>query len=153
MELKSKQERDIEKINKFTGYQLSNKFKIIGLGLSIISLVSIVMNAAYLENTKYYYLFDRIALTTMVLGFLVISLSKEKIEDELIAQIRMQSFNYAVIGTVIIYLTMPFINYILYFKSLVGHEIEGSKDVAVLGLLLTIQILTFRKLKKAYNEE
>ncbi|OAB31389.1 hypothetical protein SAMN05444395_101637 [Flavobacterium fryxellicola] len=153
MELKSKQERDIEKINKFTGYQLSNKFKIIGLGLSIISLVSIVMNAAYLENTKYYYLFDRIALTTMVLGFLVISLSKEKIEDELIAQIRMQSFNYAVIGTVIIYLTMPFINYILYFKSLVGREIEGSKDVAVLGLLLTIQILTFRKLKKAYNEE
>ncbi|SHL65570.1 hypothetical protein [Flavobacterium xanthum] len=153
MELKSKQERDIEKINKFTGYQLSNKFKIIGLGLSIISLVSIVMNAAYLENTKYYYLFDRIALTTMVLGFLVISLSKEKIEDELIAQIRMQSFNYAVIGTVIIYLTMPFINYILYFKSLLGGEIEGSKDVAVLGLLLTIQILTFRKLKKAYNEE
>jgi hypothetical protein len=31
MEPKAKQEGDIEKNNKFTGYQLPNKFKIVGL--------------------------------------------------------------------------------------------------------------------------
>jgi hypothetical protein len=39
---------------------------------------------------------DRIAKTVLVLGLLIISISKEKIEDE-IAKIRMQSYNYAVI--------------------------------------------------------
>jgi hypothetical protein len=39
---------------------------------------------------------DRIAKTVLVLGLLIISISKEKIEDELIAKIRMQSYNYAI---------------------------------------------------------
>ncbi|WP_016989187.1 hypothetical protein [Flavobacterium sp. ACAM 123] len=153
MKQKSDAQVDIEKVNKFTGYQLPNKFKIVGLVLVIISFISIVMNAAFLENTKYYYLFHRLASTTVVLGLLVISISKEKIEDELIAKIRMQSYNYAVIATVLVHLITPFFNYIFFFKSSIEQEYSGSKDLAVIGLLLIIQILVFRRLKKSYNEE
>lgn len=42
MEPKAKQEGDIEKINKFTGYQLPNKFKIVGLVVFIASILSII---------------------------------------------------------------------------------------------------------------
>jgi hypothetical protein len=153
MEPKAKQEGDIEKIDKFTGYQLPNKCKIVGLVLFIASILSIIAFESFFGNSKYYGLLDRIAQTGLVLGLLIISISKEQIEDELIIKIRMQSYNYAVIGAVLLYLIMPFVNYALYFNNSYTPKMDGSKDVAVLALLLTIQILTFRKLKKAYNEE
>jgi len=153
MKTKSEQEEAIEKIGKITGYQLPNKFKIIGLVLCIISIISISIVAFSLENFRYNDLLDRVAKTGMVLGLLIISISKEKIEDELIAKIRMQSYNYAVIGTVAYYLIMPFINYAIVFAFSSAPKMEGNNDITLLALLLTVQILTFRSLKKAYNEE
>ncbi|WP_426062340.1 hypothetical protein [Flavobacterium sp. DSP2-3-1] len=153
MQPKVKQEGDIEKINKFIGYQLPNKFKIVGLVLFITSILSIIAFESFFGNSKYYGLLDRIAQTGLVLGLLIISISKEKMEDELMIKIRLQSYNYAVMGAVLLYLIMPFVNYALYFNNSYTPKMNGSKDVAVLALLLTIQILTFRKLKKAYNEE
>lgn len=154
MELKAKQEGDIEKINKFTGFQLPNKFKIVGLVLFIVSVFSIISSLKiYFIDIKYQDLFERTALTGSVLGLLIVSISKEKIKDELMAKIRAQSYNYAVIGTVLFYLIFPFVVFIVesIFSSM--PKIEGSKDVSVLGVMLMMQILTFRKLKKAYNEE
>jgi len=154
MEPKAKQEGDIEKIDKFTGYQLPNKFKIVGLVVFIASILSIITSLKlYMLDIKYHELFERIALSGSVIGLLIISISREKIEDELIGKIRMQSYNYAVIVTVLIYLILPFIHFTIVsiFSSM--PKIEGSKDVSVLGVLLMSQIFTFRKLKKAYNEE
>ena len=154
MEPKAKQEGDIEKIDKFTGYQLPNKFKIVGLVLFITSILSIITSLKlYMLDIKYHELFERIALSVSVIGLLIISISREKIEDELIGKIRMQSYNYAVIVTVLIYLILPFIHFsiVSIFSSM--PKIEGSKDVSVLGVLLMSQIFTFRKLKKSYNEE
>jgi len=153
MELKAKQEGDIEKINKITGFQLPNKFKIIGLVVFIVSMILSILLEIYFENNKYQYLFVRIAKTGVVLGLLMISISKEKIEDELIAKIRMQSFNYAVIAAVIVYLTMPFLNLAIVASFSSIPKMEGSKDVIILEFLLTMQIFAFWKLKKAYNEE
>ena len=153
MELQVKQGGEIEKIEKITGYQLPNKFKIVGLVLFIVSVLSIITSLKlYLVGVKYYDLFERIALTIMVLGLLVISVSREKIEDELIAKIRLQSYNYAVIGTVLLYLMLPFIHYAIIFSFSSMPKMEGSKDISILGLLLSVQIITFRKLKRAYNE-
>jgi L-asparagine transporter-like permease len=154
MEPHSKQEGDIEKINKFTGYQLPNKFKIIGLIIVIISFLSIVTSLdTYILEEKFYDLFKRVALSGTVLGLLIISLSKEKVEDELMTKIRTQSYNYAVIGTVLFYLTFPFINFIFFSFVSSKPKIEGSTDISVLGVMLFMQILTFRKLKRAYNEK
>ena len=154
MEQHSKQEGDIEKINKFTGYQLPNKFKIIGLIIVIISFLSIVTSLdTYILEEKFYDLFKRVALSGTVLGLLIISLSKEKVEDELMTKIRTQSYNYAVIGTVLFYLTFPFINFIFFSFVSSKPKIEGSTDISVLGVMLFMQILTFRKLKRAYNEK
>ena len=153
MEPKSKQEGDIESINNITGFQLPYKFKIYGLVVFIVSMISSILLEIYLEGYKYNDLIKRIVISTAILGLLIISISREKIEDELILKLRMQSYNYAVIGAVIVYLTMPFINLAIVASFSSIPKMDGSKDVAVLGLLLTIQILAFRKLKKAYNEE
>jgi L-asparagine transporter-like permease len=152
MKIKSEQEEAIEKINKFTGFQLPNKFKALGLVMFIIAILLIIVFAYYFENSRFYGLLNRISQSILVLGLLIISISKEKIEDELIAKIRMQSYNYAVVGTVVTYLIYPLTD-ALYFSSTYAPKMEGSKDVAVLSLMLTIQILVFRRLKRAYNEE
>ncbi|MFE3867655.1 hypothetical protein ACFX5E_06145 [Flavobacterium sp. LS2P90] len=153
MELKSKTQGDIESINNITGFQLPYKFKIYGLVVFIVSMISSILLEIYLEEYKYNDLIKRIAISTAIVGLLIISISKEKIEDELILKLRMQSYNYAVLGAVIVYLTMPFINLAIVASFSSIPKMDGSKDVAVLGLLLTIQILAFRKLKKAYSEE
>ena len=153
MELKSKPKSDIEEINKFTSYQLPSKFKIVGLVVFIISLISSIMLDVYLKNDQCLDLFKRIVVSTAILGLLIISISKEKIEDELMTKIRTQSYNYAVIGTVLFYLIIPFINFIIATIFSSTPKIEGSSDISILGLMLSMQILTFRKLKRAYNEK
>lgn len=153
MELKAKQKDVIESVNNITGFQLPYKFKIVGLVVFIVSMISSILLEIYLEKYKYNNLIKRIVISIAILGLLIISISKEKIEDELILKLRMQSYNYAVIGAVIVYLTLPFINLAIVASFSSIPKMDGSKDVAVLGLLLTIQILAFRKLKKAYDEE
>jgi hypothetical protein len=111
---------DIEKINKFTSYQLPNKFKIVGLVIFVVSILLIVTSFKnYCIDDKYHNLFERIVLSSMVMGTLIISISREKLEDELIAKIRMQSYHYAVLGTVLFYLIIPFVHFIyelLFYK-------------------------------------
>lgn len=153
MEPEIKQEGNIAKINKYINYQLPNRFKIIGFILFIVSVISVPLISIYLENNKYQDLFQRIGSTIAILSLLMIAISKEKVEDELIAKIRMQSYHYAVIGTVIGYLSLPFISYIISFSFATAPKMEDNKDIPIFGCLLVMQILTFRKLKKAYNEE
>jgi hypothetical protein len=42
----------------------------------------------------------------------------------------MQSYNYAVIGTVMFYLIKPFINYAIVFAFSSAPRMEGSKDMS-----------------------
>ena len=149
----AKQESDIEKIDKYINYKLPNKFKAIGLIISITSWVSLILIEIYFGDDRYFDLFKRIAMTIVILGLLIISISREKIEDELIAKIRMQSYHFAVLGTILLYLLMPFFDFTIVsiFSSM--PKIEGSKDISILTCLLISQILTFRTLKKAYNEK
>ena len=153
MEPKLKQDKEIQKIEKITGFLLPNKFKIIGLVLFIISIISMVSVSIYLEKMKYNDFLVRIAETGLVLGLLLISISKEKIEDELVLKLRLQSYNYAVIATVLVYLILPFFNYAIVFSFSSAPKMEGNKDIPLLAMLLTLQILTLRSLKRAYNEK
>jgi hypothetical protein len=153
MEFKSQAQEDMEKIDKYTKYLLPNKFKIVGLLLFIVSVLSIPFIIIYLENNKDLDLYKRIGWTIAILSLLMIAISKEKVEDELIAKIRMQSYHYAVIGTVIGYLSLPFILYFISYVVSPVPKMEDTKDIPIFGVLLCLQIFTFRKLKKAYNEE
>jgi len=146
MNVKSFMECERKSLKKMKRYQLSNKFKKIGIGIIIISVVAFIVNKLSIENID-------LKLTSkygILIGLLLISISKEKIEDELIKSLRMQSYTFAFIaGVIITLLTNPIFNYI---ANLISEKQQGSfegvGDWEILWILLSIQVFYFEFLKR-----
>lgn len=146
MNVKSFMECERKSLEKMKRYQLSNKFKKIGIGIIIISVVAFIVNKLSIENIN-------LKLTSkygILIGLLLISISKEKIEDELIKSLRMQSYTFAFIaGVIITLLTNPIFNYI---ANLISEKQQGSfegvGDWEILWILLSIQVFYFEFLKR-----
>ena len=92
--------------DKFKKMQLPNKFRRIGLIIAIIFFAGLMINAFTINNEeiKPYIKF------AILLGLLLISISKEKIEDEFIVNLRMQSYTFAFIAGVVYAIVMPVVN-------------------------------------------
>lgn len=135
--------KSLERMKRF---QLPNKFKKIGIGIIILSVLTIIVNKLSIENID----LKLTAKYGILVGLLLISISKEKIEDELITSLRMQSYTFAFIaGVVITLLTNPLFNYIANLISEKQHEnFEGVGDWEILWILLSVQIFYFEFLKR-----
>jgi hypothetical protein len=154
MEPKMKQEGIIRKIDKYTNFLLPYKFKRIGLVLFVLACISYFTAVFFVENILYCALSLNLAETIAIVGLLLVAISKEKTEDELISKIRMQSYHYAVIGTVIVQFFISFFPFIFVFPfPSETLKITKSIDVSVLLYLLVIKVIIFKKLKTAYYEE
>ncbi|WP_415376781.1 hypothetical protein [Patiriisocius sp. Uisw_017] len=146
MNVKSFMECERKSLEKMKRYQLPNRFKKIGIVIIVISLVAFFVNKFSIENID-------VKLTAkygILVGLLIVSISKEKIEDELITSLRMQSYTFAFIaGVIITLLTNPLFNYIANFIS--QRQQENFQDVGdweILWILLSVQVFYFEFLKR-----
>jgi len=148
MTLKSVLDCERRSLEKMKKYQLPNRFKKIGFAILIISFISLFINKFFVNNLE----FTLITKYGMLVGLLIASISKEKIEDELISNLRMQSYTFAFIAGVIITLTNPFFSYIVDFfikaKESSSNEVG---DWQILWLLLSIQVFYFEFLKRLHK--
>ncbi|WP_417445233.1 hypothetical protein [Joostella sp.] len=146
MNVKSFMECERKSLEKMKRYQLPNRFKKIGIGIVIISLVTFFINKFSIENID----LKLIAKYGILIGLLLISISKEKIEDELITSLRMQSYTFAFItGVIITLLTNPLFNYIANIISQKHQEnFQEVGDWKILWILLFIQVFYFEFLKR-----
>ena len=81
---------------------------------------------------------------------MVIAISKEKIEDEMIVNLRSKAFSFAFICGVIYALVQPYINYGV--ASMVAPEkavYEEFGAFIILWFMLTIHLMFFHVLKRA----
>lgn len=134
--------------NKFNKFQLPNQFKKVGIALFLFAFILLFVNKFSFESDQ----FRAILKYTMLIGILLISISKEKVEDELITNLRMQSYSLAFIAGVFITLILPFIDFSI--DSIFNSESAKFKDVGdfeILLLLLATQIIHFESLKKFYQ--
>lgn len=146
MDAKSFMECERKSLERMKRYQLPNSFKKVGIGIIILSLVAIIVNKLSIDNAE-------LTLTAkygILVGLLVISISKEKIEDELITSLRMQSYTFAFIaGVVITLLSNPLVNFIANLISDEQQQVfEGVGDWQILWMLLSIQVFYFEFLKR-----
>lgn len=130
---------------KMIKYQLPHRFKTLGLIIAIASFAFLVINKMAFDSQDY----RLIAKYVLLLGMLIISISKEKIEDEMIVQIRARSYAFGFTAAILYAMTLPFIDYGLEYISPDKTPIfDEMGDFQILWLLLSIQVLSFELLKR-----
>ena len=148
MNLKSIIECEAKGFAKLNKYQLPNHYKKIGIGIVIISFIALFINGFVLNNLE----LKVIAKFGLLIGLLIILISKELLEDELVIKLRMQSYTFAFIAAVGYSLMLPFINYLfdITFQP-ANAALKEIGDFTILWMLLIVQVLYFEVLKKAHK--
>jgi len=137
-----------KKMKDLTKYQLPNHFKTIGIGLTLASFAALFLNKFAFNMPEFKFM----AKHGMLIGLLLVSIAKEKIEDERIGQLRMQSYTFAFIAGVMYALVLPFMDFLV--DVVVQNKeavLKDTGDFMILWLLLTIQVLYFEFLKKLHG--
>lgn len=131
----------LDKMNKF---QLPHRFKRIGWGVVIVAFLLMIAKK-FVDEPSWV---KPVLTNLMIVGFLLISLAKEKLEDELIEKLRAQSYRLAFIFGVVYSLVQPYIEYgVDYLLNQEKPEI-GFSYFQVLIFMLLVQIMFFINLKR-----
>ena len=132
-------------LDKLRKNQLPHRFKNWGIGIAILSFVLLFVNKFSLDSLT----FREICKYGMLVGLLVVSISKDKIEDEWVTSLRGQSYAFAFVFGVVFSLIQPLVNFGV--DSIIEGEsaiFKDSGDFVVLWMLLTIQVFYFEYLKR-----
>ena len=147
MSIKKIIECEQKQIGKFINFRLSPRFIKLGIAIVALSIVMMFVRAFALEgNTEWLKL---LLQQTLLIGLLIMSISKDKEEDEMVTALRSQSYAIAFIIGVIYALVMPYVEFGV--DSVVESNISEFKnlgDFQVLLFMLMIQLLFFHNLKR-----
>lgn len=138
------EDKRIEKLNRF---QLSNRFKRIGWMIVLASFVLMIAKRFIDEPTWVKPLLTNV----MILGFLFISIARDKIEDELIIKLRAQSYRLALVFGVIYSLVQPYIEYAVEYLLNSGEANMSFSYFQLLIFMLVVQIAFFEQFKRSYS--
>lgn len=126
-------------------FQLPNSFKKVGIANFLLSFVVLTI-IKFADNEP---LWLRPALKqAMLVGLLMISISREKIEDELIQILRSKSYALAFIIGVIYIMLQPLTNELINFILGTAEAPDNMGYVQVLLFMLLIQVGFFEVLKR-----
>ncbi|MDP5106971.1 MAG: hypothetical protein NWQ31_12470 [Polaribacter sp.] len=143
MERESICERERSQLEKLNKFQLGNQYKKVGYIVAIGTFI-VMIARKYIEDSEW---MRPILHGILLIGLLVISLSKEKLEDEFIDSLRAQSYRLAFI--IIVYsLIQPLINFGVAFLLNQNEEMKSFNYFQVLFFMLIVQLLFFWKLKR-----
>lgn len=132
-------------LNKLKNFQLPNQTKKIGWVIFCLAFIALFLTT---KDTN----LKLIAKYSILIGLLLVSISKEKIEDELVKNLRMHSFTFAFIFAVFIAITNPLASYLSNFVLTEQQEVfSGIGDWMILWLLLSVQVFYFEYLKKMHQ--
>jgi hypothetical protein len=140
-------ESEERQLQKIVNFGLPNYFKKIGIAVAVIPFVTIiVLKIADLELSE---TIKFISKRILLVGLLIIALSREKIEDEMIHSLRVKAFTGAFIGGVVYTLIFPVIVYIA--KLVFGKEGKLLTDVGdfqILWFMLFMYLVFFHMIKR-----
>lgn len=136
-----RERKQLEKMNKF---QLVNPYKKVGFIIALTSFVLMILRG-FIEDSEW---LKPILHGSLLIGLLVISVSKEKIEDEFIDSLRSQSYRLAFILAIVYSLMQPLINYGVASLLNQDDKLEGFSYFQVLFFMLIVQLLFFWQLKR-----
>lgn len=131
----------LEKMNKF---QLGNNYKKVGIIIAVISFIIMIVRK-YIEDSEWV---RPILHGTLLLGLLIVSLSKEKLEDEFIDSLRSQSYRLAFLMAIVYSLIQPLVNYGVAVLLNQDDQLKSFSYFQVLFFMLIVQLMFFWQLKR-----
>ena len=136
-----------ERIYKIVNFRLPNSFMTIGIAVVVISFVMMFVRRFGMEGDTEW--LKQLLKKIFVVGLLVMSLSKDKQEDEMTMMLRSQSYAIAFVIGVIFALVMPYVDFGV--SNVIKPEGEALKDIGdfqVISFMLMIQLMFYHYLKR-----
>ncbi len=147
MTLKNIVECEKNQLSRIQNYRLPIYFKYIGVVLFVISFLSI-MSRVFIDDQSE--LVKDLAKKGFLVGMLLISISKDKEEDELTMKLRSQSYALAFVIGVIYALIMPYVDYsVSNVLKPEGETLKNLGDFQILIFMLMVQLMFYYVLKRA----
>ncbi len=135
------------RFHKLINFRLSHRFMSIGIAVVILSIVVMFIRAFALDGDTLW--LKQLLQKTLLVGLLLMSLSKDKIEDEMIIGLRAQSYAIAFVIGVIYALVMPYVEFgVSNAVHSGGESFKDLGDFQVLLFMLMIQLMFYHNLKR-----
>ncbi len=140
-------ENERKYFNKIINFRLPHKFMKIGIAIVLLSIVAMFIRAFVMEgNTEW---LKELFKKTLLVGLLITSISKDKVEDEMTITLRSQSYVIAFIVGVLYALIMPYVEFgVSNVVHNGGEEFKNLGDFQVLLFMLMIQLMFYHNLKR-----
>lgn len=138
-------EYDRRLFRRLRQFQLPHQWKRIGLSIAIIAFV-IMIGMRFVDEPAWV---KPLLANIMLIGLLIISISKEKVEDEMMASVRAQSYGIAFVCGVIYAIVQPYINFGVAWLLRSDNPSTDMSYFQVLVFMLIVQLLFFRQFKRA----
>ena len=136
-----------KRFNKLVNYRLPHKFMVIGITITMASIVMMFVRKFGMEGDMEW--LKELLKKTLVVGMLLMSVAKDKEEDEMTTMLRVQSYAIAFVIGVVYALVMPYIDY--WVSNALKPEGEPLKDLGdfqVLVFMLMVQLMFYHFLKR-----
>ena len=137
-------ESERNKLQRLGKFQLSNNYKKIGWSI-VIGVFLLMIVKRFVDEPTWV---KPVLRNAMILGFLIVSISKEKIEDELMASLRATSYRVALIIGVLYALVQPYVSYAIETLLDPNNAAIDQGYFQVLLYILLVQIMFFNALKR-----
>lgn len=137
-------ERERSQLEKMNKFQLNYRYKKIGLIIAISGFV-LLLGRKFVDNSEW---IRPVIQAFLLVGLLIISLSKSKEEDEFIDSLRSQSYRLAFLLAIVYSLVQPLINYGVGLLFDENETLKGFNYFQVLFFMLIVQLMFFWQLKR-----
>ncbi|MBT8265872.1 MAG: hypothetical protein KJO41_10535 [Bacteroidia bacterium] len=147
MKKKSISECERDQFNKLIKLRLPNAFKTVGLIIAVLAFLSMFGRKLLIEGDAE--LYKSISRQALLIGLLLMSISKDKIEDEMTYSLRMQSYGFAFILGVLYAMMMPYVDYgVSNALKPEGETLKNLGDFQILIFMLMIQLMFYHTSKR-----
>ena len=140
-------QREQKSLQKLINFRLPRKFMTIGMMLTLGSITLMFLRTTFFgEDSE---TIKTALRSTLLIGMLIMSITRDREEDEMTIQLRMQSYAWAFITGVIYALVMPYVEFGV--SSVLNADNEAFKnlgDFQVLLFMLLVQLMCYHILKR-----
>jgi len=133
---------------KIINFRLPHSFMTIGIAVAVISILVMFGRAFLMEGDTEW--LKELTKKGLLVGMLLMSISKDKEEDEMTITLRSQSYAIAFVIGVIYALVMPYVEFgVSNVLKPEGEVLKDLGDFQVLTFMLMIQLMFYHVLKRS----